>query len=265
MKFHLRGGIFAAIATLAGCATTESSEIAPKNVSSQTRLLNLAGEVEQKGDATTALALYERAAAMSTRDPSIQVRLGEARIRADDLSGAEAAYRAALEIDPTNVQAGLALGAAQLRNGDAEAAAKTLAPIASEANSARAYNSLGTALVLQGRIDEAEAAFRQALRIQPGDLDMQTNLALAQASANKLPEASATMESVVRSPSVKNRHLVNALIVLELAGKTDLAQSLRISDMAPEGRQKIVKQAAQLSKVTDPSKRAKAIGLLAAG
>ncbi len=264
-KLRLCACMLSGLAVLPSCATTDLKDSAPKTTSAETKLLSLADDVERRGDATTALALYERAAALAPNDAAMQVRLAQARTKANDVEGAEVAYRTALELAPDNAQAGLGLGAAQLRNGDAEGAARTLAAIAPIAKSAKAYNNLGTAYVMQGLTAEAEAAFREALLLQPGNLDSQTNLALAQASAGKLPEASALMEEVVRSPAVKNRHLVNAMIVMVLAGKQDQARALTIADMEPQARDGIMRQATQLAKLQDPSKRAKAIGVLAAG
>ncbi|MBD9524725.1 tetratricopeptide repeat protein [Ensifer sp. ENS02] len=249
---------------LPGCATTDLKDT-PKATSAETKLMSLADDVYRRGDATTALALYERAATLAPTDAATQVKLAQARTKANDVKGAEAAYRHALELAPDNAQASLGLGGVQLRSGDAEGAAKTLAAVAPILKSARAYNNLGTAYVLQGRTAEAEAAFREALVVQPGNLDSQTNLALAQASAGKLPEASALMEEVVRSPAVKSRHLVNAMIVMVLAGRQDQARALNITDMEPQARDGIMRQATQVAKLQDPSKRAKAIGVLASG
>jgi Flp pilus assembly protein TadD len=50
-------------------------------------------------------------------------------------------------------------------------------------DSAEVHNNLGVALVRLGRRDEAIAHFREALRLQPGDIGARDNL--ARALANK--------------------------------------------------------------------------------
>ena len=44
-------------------------------------------------------------------------------------------------------------------------------------DSAEAYNNLGIALASQGELEKAIDQFRQALRLQPGFVDAQQNLA----------------------------------------------------------------------------------------
>ena len=48
-------------------------------------------------------------------------------------------------------------------------------------NSSAAYNRLGVAQTFAGQTAEAQATFARALKLAPGDLDVETNMALAAA------------------------------------------------------------------------------------
>ncbi|MCX8280279.1 tetratricopeptide repeat protein [Phyllobacterium sp. 0TCS1.6C] len=250
---------------LAGCTTTEQTEkkTAKPPSSEQSKLLNIARDVEAKGESGTALALYERAAEMSSSDSTIHVKLGNARLKNGDSDGAEKAYRSALQINPQDAHALLGLGTIQLQRGEADAAARTLAPAAQAINSVSAYNKLGTALILSGQGPAAESAFAKALALQPGNLDTKTNLALAQALSNKLPEASAGMNAVVSSPLAEKRHYVNYMIVLSLSGDMAAAKAVQVPDMAAGQKNQILAKASRLRSIQSPAERAQAIGVLA--
>ncbi len=249
---------------VSGCVSASDPESsAGKPVSEQSRLLNIARDIDAKGETGTALALYERAAEMSTNDSTIHVKLGNARLKEGDPEGAEKAYRTALQINPQDADALLGLGTIQLQHGDAIGAAKTLAPAAQAVNSVSAYNKLGTALVLAGDGAAAEGAFTKALALQPSNLDTKTNLALAQALSNKLPDASIGMDSVVASPLAEKRHFVNYMIILSLSGDTARARAIDIPDMPANQKNQILAKAAKLRSIQSPAERAQAIGLLA--
>jgi Flp pilus assembly protein TadD len=250
---------------LSGCISGTAEQSAGKKpvVNEQSRLMKIARDIDAKGESGTALALYERAAEMSPNDSTVHVRLGNARMKAGDSEGAEQAYRAALQINPQDANAMLGLGTVQLQNGDASAAARILAPAAPAVNTVSAYNKLGTAMVLSGDGAGAEGAFAKALALQPGNLDTKTNLALAQALSNKLPDASSSMNSVVTSPLAEKRHFVNYMIILSMSGDSAGARAIDVPDMSANQKSQILAKAARLRSIQDPAKRAQAIGLLA--
>ncbi|QFI69797.1 hypothetical protein EKH55_4923 [Sinorhizobium alkalisoli] len=135
----------------------------------------------------------------------MRVRLGNARLKAGDADGAEAAFRAALEINAKDADALLGLGTPQMQNG--EAAARSLGSAAEALNSVVAYNRLGErALVFAGNGAPAKGAFSRAPALQPSNLDTTTNLALAEALSNGLTQAVTHMTSVVGSPLAERRH-----------------------------------------------------------
>lgn len=255
--------LFAGVASSGCVATTAERSAADKPADEQSKLLNIARDIDAKGESGTALALYERAAEMSATDSSIHVKLGNARMKDGDPDGAEKAYRSALQINPQDANALLGLGTVQLQRGEAGAAARTLAPAAQAINSVSAYNKLGTSLVLAGDGAAAQGAFAKALALQPSNLDTKTNLALAQALSNKLPDAETSMVSVVASPLAEKRHFVNYMIILSLSGDAARARAIDVPDMPANQKNQILAKAAKLRSIQSPAERAQAIGLLA--
>lgn len=251
-----------ALLVLSSCTTTSAENEKDEPSSGQKKLLSIAESIEAKGESATALALYERAAENAPGDVSLRVRVGNARLKAGDVEGAEEAFRAALQVNPQDAEALLGLGTAQLRKGETELAARTLIPAAQALNSVVAYNRLGTALVFSGNGAAAEEAFSKALSLQPANLDTTTNLALAQALSNDLPQAVMHMGNVIGSPLAQRRHFVNYLIVLAMAGETEKARAFDVPDMSARQKNQILAKAAKLRSISDPARRAQEVGLL---
>ncbi|WP_085939139.1 tetratricopeptide repeat protein [Sinorhizobium sojae] len=247
---------------LASCTTTSAEKEKDKPTSEQKKLLSIAESIEARGESATAIALYERAAENAPSDVALRVRIGNARLKAGDLEGAEEAFRTALQINPQDAEALLGLGTAQLRKGEAQSAARTLAPAAQALNSVVAYNRLGTALVFSGDGAAAKEAFSKALSLQPANLDTATNLALAEALSNDLAQAATHMSNVVGSPLAQRRHFVNYLVVLAMAGESEKARAFDVPEMSAKEKSQVLAKASKLRSISDPAKRAQEIGLL---
>jgi len=113
-------------------------------------------------------------------DAGAYVRSGlraQGGLKRSDLRDAEGALRQALQLDPTNADAWCYLGRLYLRPAGESMASKDLAlPPASEAigrglqldpGSANCLASQGSLLRMQGRLDEAEVAYRRAMALEP--------------------------------------------------------------------------------------------------
>ncbi|TIN21531.1 MAG: hypothetical protein E5Y31_20810 [Mesorhizobium sp.] len=78
---------------------------------------------------------------------------------------------------------------------------RALAQAAPLVNTSSAYNRLGVAQTFAGQTVEAQTTFAQALKLAPGGLDIETNMALAAAlednSATALPLVQKTAAPLV--------------------------------------------------------------------
>ena len=112
---------------------------------------------------------FARALELDPRNVDATNSLGLVLERQGDVDTARSHYEAALAIDADYTPAVLNLASVRMQMGELAAAvelfsrAVTLAP-----SSYEAYNGLGIAMARRGRNDEAEAAFRKALAIDPG-------------------------------------------------------------------------------------------------
>lgn len=253
-------GAAALTLTLTACAGGPTP--APTGDGSQ--LVRLADDVDRRGDHATAAAMYERAIAQGDVSAEVQVKLGNARLASGDDPAAADAFRDALREDIELAPALLGLGTAQLRMGEPEAALKSLTPAAPAVNSVAAWSRLGAARALAGRSTQAVEAFTRAAALAPKNLDVGTNLALAQALAGDADRASAGVRQIVDSPLAEPRHYRNALLVLVLAGRDDEAERLEIPDMNAAERERLIESARRIASLPTPAARARALKLAAA-
>ncbi|WP_207233683.1 tetratricopeptide repeat protein [Salinicola tamaricis] len=250
-------GTVVLILALTACAGTPTS--APSDASG--RLIPLADTLAQRGDPATAAELYARAIDQGDDGADVRVKLGNARLASGDTAGAAEAFRGALREEITLAPALLGLGTAQLRLGEPEAALKSLTPAAPELNSVAAWSRLGAARALAGQSEAAVEAFARAATLAPNDLDVRTNLALAQALAGDAERASDGIRQIVDSPLAEPRHYRNALLVLVLAGRADTAEQLAIPDMRAAERTRLIAQAQRIAALPTPAARARALKL----
>jgi len=185
-------------------------------------------EALQSRQPERAAELLESAARLTPDDPRIWLGLAAARRSSGDDSGAEAAITRLLEsFDPSPFLAhGIAMyyfdGGDVARAADFEAQYAALQPDDSEAflrtaswylqsnradlavefarsglertPSAELYDVLGKGLADQGKIDEAEQAFRAAIELQPYDEELRYNLGYLFLQATRFDEAVAAFE-----------------------------------------------------------------------
>ncbi len=255
-KSLLVRALAAACLLLGGCATQ-----APPS-DDGARLMQLAAEVDRRGDPSSAVALYERAAVLSKEAPEVMLQLGEARLASGDPQGAARAFRGVLVNQSKEPRALLGLGTALLQSGEVSRASDTLAQAAPMVGTATAYNRLGTAAMLAGRQAQGIAALRQAHDLAPQNLDISTNLALAHALGSQPNEAVERMAQVVRSPLARPSHLRQQLLVLTLAGQEQRIAA-ELPDLSESERMVLIGKARAIKVLQDPADRARALGILA--
>lgn len=166
--------------------------------------LGLGEALSNAGDAKAAIAALEKAHSMTPDDPEVHHLIGTNHKRLGNMEAALASYQQAIALAPDRPEFLNSLAVAyseteqfeQARdifqrliaqvpdNPDyhfnlaiilvtlehyTEALAQLQAVIAAAPRYARAYVVMGQLLAMQGHLDEAERAYREALRLQPGD------------------------------------------------------------------------------------------------
>lgn len=262
MRLSTLSAMLLASLSLTACATTDGTSL-PRG--DEARMVRLAQDLEARGDTQTAVSLYQRAAKSSKDTVGAHIRLGQALLDSGQPEAAAEAYRTALNTDPDNGAALLGLGTAQLQADQVESAARTLAVAAPKVRSSAGWNRLGTALILTGNAAQAEEAFRSAAKIEPANLDTQSNVALAQAISGQAVQSVATARGITASPRAQTRHFRNLMLVLVISGDMAGAEAVKVPDYAPRDKRAFLSEARKIRDIASPAGKARAIGLLSAG
>jgi tetratricopeptide (TPR) repeat protein len=137
---------------------------------------SLAGEAESRlvgaERASFAAALDEWTAAQrfTAERPESLLNIGSMQLARGDAPAAMAAFREALALDPTFVQAAVNLAEVRRASGDESGAEQTLREaLERDPEAAAAHHALGLSLVRQGRTAEALPALERAATLEPGE------------------------------------------------------------------------------------------------
>src|SRR3954466_4808889 len=169
---------------LAGCKRNSSTQpsAAPDSLSDQfLSLMNAGKNYLDQGDATNALALYKKAAAIVPNDADVHLNLANSYL----FGGvAEAAIQEAdevLKLEPNSAAAYFVKGSAYLRLSKPEEAAKALENSRKiDAGVTSTFFQLGIARMGLKQWDAAIAAFREGLGLDPNHLHSAAHYLLAQ-------------------------------------------------------------------------------------
>jgi Flp pilus assembly protein TadD len=250
---------------LIGCTNPDlRGALGDDGAAAETRqgLAQVASDIEAHGENETALTLYRQAVTVSGDAPAANVQLGDAYMRAGQMAPAIEAYRKALATSPEDPVAELGLGSALVKSGELDKGLATLVEAVPRVNTGAAYNRLGIAQTLAGRLKDARASFASGQALAPDDIDISTNLALAAALAGEPDEALASMRKVAASSAAQPRHRRNLVIVLGLLGHTAEAREVAPPGLSPRQLQALLERAGSIRAISDPKARAKALGTI---
>lgn len=185
-------------------------------------------------DRNRAMAEYRAALALDPNDARAHYALGGLLVQAGRYADARSELVRATQLAPGNGLAWAALGAAQAGLGDNQLAlvsydtALKILPALPTAHIGR-----GDILVAQGRVDEAIAAYEQALKSAPRQAWLLARLGSAQEKARRTAQAEKYYRAAL---AIEPRNLVatNNLAFLLADEKRDLDEALRLATIAVE-------------------------------
>lgn len=258
-------------AALAGCTGPPGGDVPhARNQSTSGELVVTDNSVEtlvrmgdytmSRGEIPSAISLYRRAhAAAPDRDLPLE-KLGRALSTIGSHDEAAGAYRSLLEIDPVNLIGLRGLGNAYLALNDPDLALPNLEAAVAIGKDASSYSSLGVALDMLGRHQDAQDAYDRALELAPGDLDVATNLAISLSLSDRHDEAVQLMRQTAGAPTATVRHRQNLALIYGLANRTDDARAVARIDLDELTVERSLAYYAMLQRIEDSRRRAAAIG-----
>ena len=258
-------------AALSGCSNPPGFDV--PNASQQTTsgqlvaddnsietLVRLGDFTMSRGQIPAAISLYRHAHSAAPDRPLPLEKLGRALATIGSHDEAAGAFRSLLEIDPVNPVGLRGLGNAYLALNEPDLALPNLEAAVAVGDDASSYSSLGVALDMAGRHQDALDSYERALRLAPGDLDIATNMAISLSLSDRHDEAVQLMRRTANSPTATVRHRQNLALIYGLANRTDDARATARIDMDERSVERSLAYYAMLQRIEDSRRRAAAIG-----
>jgi Flp pilus assembly protein TadD len=166
-----------------------------------------------------------------------------------------------LRRDADNADALLGLGSALVRKKALTDAIVILEKAAARSETPGIWNQFGLAQTLAGRFAAGRDSLERASRLNPTDLDILSNLALAEALVGHGERATELASQVVRS-GAEQHHARSAVVTLVLAGQPDSARRIADLNLAHRDVEDLLRRAAAIRTMPTPEARAQALGRL---
>lgn len=175
-------------------------------------LAGITGILTQKKQNSKALERVQAQVLKIPPNDAILALLGGLQVANRDMPGAEASLQRAVQLNPSNLDAGMLLAKIEMARGEVdESLATAYKSIQANPRSVDAYNFVGNMEELRGGVRQAEVLYRKALQVQPNNGAAANNLAylmlqngesidealsLAQIARQKLPDSPSAADTL---------------------------------------------------------------------
>lgn len=263
--------VAAAIAALllAGCGAFETSDPqSTETPSSATTgpatdgtatLIRMGDFARERGEIGSAVSLYRQAHSADTQAIGPLLKLGSVLAEAGEFDQSAGAFRTAIELDRSSAEALRGLGNAKIGLGQPGSALLDLQSALTLEESASTLNSMGVAQDLLGRHGDAKASYQRAIDLSPGDLDLNSNLAVSNALSGNIEEAVSQMSLVATAPAATARHRGNLAMILVFAGRENEARDVLDGDLSAAETDEAIDRFTRWARIEDSGAKAAAI------
>lgn len=186
------------------------------------------------GDLATAAGLYRQAHSIDPKNARHLIGLGNTLAKLGQFDEAAEAFDLATKRAPRDVDAKHGYGNSLIALGRPNSALTQFEAALALREAARTYNGIGVANDMLGDHVAAEAHYRTALVLEPGNLTVRNNLALSLAVTGKFVEAIAILRRAITDPRAGARHRLNLALVYGLAGESAAAAEIARIDLDEE-------------------------------
>jgi tetratricopeptide (TPR) repeat protein len=223
---------------------------------------------QRKGNLTAAQADYEKALSIRPNDSQAYSNLGGLFLSLRSPRRAAEACEKAIAIEPKNADAHHNLGLARFELGKYAAAAESFRQALALRPLAGTYFHLALALERLGRLEEAEAAYRDSLKLQPDNAQTHYNRGvLLQALERETEAEKAYRRAVELDPKLEVAHCNLALALERQEKYAEAADAYRrATDLDPEdalahyGLGRVLKRQGRLTEALKSMRQAHKLG-----
>jgi protein O-mannosyl-transferase len=189
-------------------------------------LSNLATLLVDRGRTAEAIRLYEESVEVNPKFVFGWFNLGNAYQKAGRVVEAEEAWRKVVELEPGMAAAWSNLANVEAERGDLKKAVELATQATAAGGGAAAAMTLGQMLEKAGQIDDAAAAYRQAVSADPRSPLALNNLGSLLERSGRLDEAAATLRKGLRLDPGSPLLAYNLAVVIEQQGRVEDAAAL---------------------------------------
>jgi Flp pilus assembly protein TadD len=224
----MRGLCLLLLLALAACGSSLTS-LNPDHQS-----VEMARAAMKGGSPQTALQILADSSAHQA--PSVEALnlQGDALTSLQRYDQAQMAYTQALQKDPQSPGAMVGIGRLQLATDPARAETYFAGATRADPRDTTAWNDLGVARDLQGHHEEAQAAYRQALGINPELSSAVVNMALSLAMTGRGEEGVRMLRPLADGPNASPKIRHDLAAALTMAGRRAEAQQILSADLSPQ-------------------------------
>jgi Flp pilus assembly protein TadD len=224
--------VFVLLTALAACSNPSDPQMAGK-ANSNANNMRIVDAALASGTPTVALQLLESTVAVQPNNTEALVRLGRANAQVGNTIAAESAYRRALTVDHSLLEARLGLARIVMDRDPVEAENLFAGIAKDDAKNTVALTDLGVARDLQGKHAAAQEAYRRALELNPGLKSAQQNLALSLAVSGRAQEGATMLNQMANAGNGGRKLRDNLAVALALAGDTNEAGQVLREELNP--------------------------------
>jgi Flp pilus assembly protein TadD len=222
-------------------------------------LMRIGTAAQAGGDASTAVGIFRRAAALAPGVPAPFVAAGNALLEMGQTDEAIVAYNSALTRNERDPEALRALARAYMMTGKPQLAGQPLSVAYQDTpNDPKLLQLIGVADDLAGQHEEAQARYRRGLELLPGDRALTLNLALSLTLTGNYPEAVAILRPLATAVTSSPRERQTLALIHGLQGNRAGAERMARLDLNAEATARNLAYYETLRRLS-PEARARAI------
>jgi Flp pilus assembly protein TadD len=216
-------------------ATRLESHRSNTSTNDKEKAIAVAEQLKKQGNYAEAAAMYNQALQQSPDSMPLMLELASLYRKIGQPQQALALMTEAQKKDPDNAEVLTQLGYSLVDSGQPEQAIQVFEQLSAiSRNNPAAYNGKGVAFDKAGNHVVAQDMYRHALKLKPGAVNIQNNLAMSMILNDQVDEAIELLEPLSEEHSDNKTIRQNLALAYGIKGDKQKALSLNMKDLTPE-------------------------------